>query len=438
MMQSEVYLDPAPMQNTSISDRKGLNGMPESIAVPNWIHVEECFCTSCTAVRNAITLAASPIEAEARTIAEFAQVRDAGLCTCTSCMELHRRRGFFTSAIVSVPVPAIVSAEEEEEEDQCDHCEDWFPVGTLNTLRRVSLCDHCYNTTVICDDCSERINIADAYNGDDDEYRCSSCHDDYETRNSSALVHGYSYSPPQYRMYGDGPLFHGVELEVGWQAGDKSDYAESVIDALGEYAFLKEDGSICSANVNDGFEIVTHPASLLECGKRLKAICDKNVPGLISHDAGGGLGLHISVNRNALSNHAIARICTFIGGEQNNAWIVKLARRTSSQWATIVKKDTIEDTLEVSYDGSTYLKVNPNRYEAVNLQNSTHIEFRLFRGTLKYSSLMTSLEFVNALCLWCMEQEEVQNYQDSAVFEAFVAERAETYPYLLKFLSANI
>jgi hypothetical protein len=51
---------------------------------------------------------------------------------------------------------------------------------------------------------------------------------------------------------------------------------------------------------------------------------------------------------------------------------------------------------------------------------------------------MTSLEFVNALCLWCMEQEEVQNYQDSAVFEAFVAERAETYPYLLKFLSANI
>ncbi len=38
------------------------------------------------------------------------------------------------------------------------------------------------------------------------------------------------------------------------------------------------------------------------------------------------------------------------------------------------------------------------RYTAVNLCNYNTIEFRMFRGTLKYNTLIAALELVNAMC----------------------------------------
>lgn len=43
-------------------------------------------------------------------------------------------------------------------------------------------------------------------------------------------------------------------------------------------------------------------------------------------------------------------------------------------------------------------KGNNGRYAAVNLMNYSTIEFRLFRGTLKYNTLIAALELVNAIC----------------------------------------
>ena len=43
-------------------------------------------------------------------------------------------------------------------------------------------------------------------------------------------------------------------------------------------------------------------------------------------------------------------------------------------------------------------KGNLGRYAAVNLMNYATIEFRLFRGTLKYNTLIAALELVNAIC----------------------------------------
>lgn len=43
-------------------------------------------------------------------------------------------------------------------------------------------------------------------------------------------------------------------------------------------------------------------------------------------------------------------------------------------------------------------KKNCGRYVAVNLCNYHTIEFRLFRGTLKYNTLIATLELVNQIC----------------------------------------
>lgn len=43
-------------------------------------------------------------------------------------------------------------------------------------------------------------------------------------------------------------------------------------------------------------------------------------------------------------------------------------------------------------------KGNNGRYAAVNLMNYSTIEFRLFRGTLKYNTFIATLELVDAIC----------------------------------------
>jgi hypothetical protein len=43
-------------------------------------------------------------------------------------------------------------------------------------------------------------------------------------------------------------------------------------------------------------------------------------------------------------------------------------------------------------------KGNLGRYAAVNLCNRNTIEFRLFRGTLKYNTLIAAIELVNKIC----------------------------------------
>ena len=41
---------------------------------------------------------------------------------------------------------------------------------------------------------------------------------------------------------------------------------------------------------------------------------------------------------------------------------------------------------------------NGGRYSSINLQNEHTIEFRIFRGTLKYNTLIATLQLVNRVC----------------------------------------
>jgi len=47
-----------------------------------------------------------------------------------------------------------------------------------------------------------------------------------------------------------------------------------------------------------------------------------------------------------------------------------------------------------------YGKSSGTRYQAVNFENRNTVEFRLFRGTLNYTTFMATLEIVDALVHW--------------------------------------
>jgi hypothetical protein len=47
--------------------------------------------------------------------------------------------------------------------------------------------------------------------------------------------------------------------------------------------------------------------------------------------------------------------------------------------------------------------LNRDRYEALNFKNANTIEFRLFKGSLVYSTIMSCLEFTYATWFFCRD-----------------------------------
>ena len=55
------------------------------------------------------------------------------------------------------------------------------------------------------------------------------------------------------------------------------------------------------------------------------------------------------------------------------------------------------DTLIAPRDVIDHAKGTTSRYTCVNLQNKNTIEFRMFRGTLKYNTIIATIQFVDYL-----------------------------------------
>ena len=95
----------------------------------------------------------------------------------------------------------------------------------------------------------------------------------------------------------------------------------------------------------------------------------------------------------------IGRVVFFVEKHWNE--LVKFSRRGPSQlnrWAA--RYATISDTAK-----ETYRKAKDKyagRYVAVNLENYATIEFRMFRGTLRYQTFAATLQLVDEICQLAM------------------------------------
>lgn len=301
---------------------------------------------------------------------------------------------------------------EFEEEELCEHCLDtetclceecgeriWLDdnAGTDN----VPLCQLCYERHYVsCSRCGALLHSDDAcysrYAPDNEEPLCYSC---YEHTNQSRAIHEYGYKPAPI-FYGDEKRYFGVELEIdcGGESDESAHTLLEIANAREERAYCKHDGSL-----DEGFEIVTHPMTLsyhqdfMPWREMLRSAVEM---GYQSHRT-GTCGLHIHVNRDAFGETEveqdayIARILFLV--EKYWDELLKFSRRTQSQldhWAARYGyKDRPMEILDHAKKGS-----GNGRYSCVNLQNRDTIEFRIFRGTLKYNTLIATLQLVNKLC----------------------------------------
>jgi len=226
---------------------------------------------------------------------------------------------------------------------------------------------------------------------------------------------------------------YGLVLEIQKRSGESSTAAAGRIhDVLnpsgrrGEYCYFERDGSI-----GEGFEIVTQPAGLDVHRVKLSAFLNQEhlKRGLRSHE-GGSCGLHIHVGREFVTQAQIYRVQSFLNDIRNEGLIRKISRRYGNSYARI--KHEMAKLSPVN-------KRSSERYEALNVTNTDTIEFRIFRGSLRYESVMAALEFVDSLLSFCMPGQTAFSDFNSIGFRRYITrkENGADTQFLRNYLSIN-
>ena len=345
---------------------------------------------------------------------------------CGVCHSLHSREDltFFDDTLVC---PECM----EDTTAVCGRCGEriWIEDDAGNEDSG-HLCQSCYDRYyATCDRCGHILPLEDLHLEDDDQNLCYDC---YRHQRSRYSINDYSYKPDPI-FYGSDTLFMGVELEID-EGGESDNQARKLLELANadcERIYCKHDGSL-----NDGFEMVSHPMTLEYHLKSMPwaAVLEKaRQLDYRSHQA-KTCGLHVHVNRTAFGDNiceqeeVIARILFFF--EKHWEELLKFSRRSyrqMEQWANRYGyKDSPMEILDHAKKGFRGF-----RYSAVNLTNANTIEFRLFRGTLRYNSFIAALQLIDRICAVaiCLNDEELKRLS----WSTFVA-GCEQYPELVVYL----
>ena len=305
----------------------------------------------------------------------------------------------------------------------CTECGNHFRNDFLEEADGHLYCPECFSDNfVYCNECYEAVYLEDAiYDEDTGEYLCPFCHTE---RRGTGILSYHSDLRPSLEFFHSpvefpNPLYFGVELEVD-EGGEDHDNAAAILDKLGpQYAHAEHDGSL-----SRGFEIISQPFTLKFYREVLSqryadAMAEASSLGYKSHDT-TTCGLHIHVGREGLGkddnerDNTITKIWVLM--YRFHPQLVTLSRRHQTQldrWAALPSLEDLGDLSSIYEqplpDLKLKLKQNGvfNRYKALNLTNRNTIEFRLFRGTLKHSTLTATLQLVHNLCALAMTMSGV-------------------------------
>lgn len=198
----------------------------------------------------------------------------------------------------------------------------------------------------------------------------------------------------------------GVELEVESPRVYPETLSDEVDALMGNMATCERDGSL-----DDGFEIITQPATpdAFMDGFKLDELCALlNDNGAKSHDT-DTCGLHVHYSRAALGHTEQARdmVCAkiLVLMDKFTDELTKFARRNweCSRWAPKYSHFNAngEQSTKKLLEKYKPCKDSGDRYHALNLTNSTTIEFRIFRGTLNPLALRATVALVDAIVNYC-------------------------------------
>ena len=243
------------------------------------------------------------------------------------------------------------------------------------------------------------------------------------------FVSPLGYAPDGYRTLG-------LELEMqAYNGSNREEMARemknrlrdaNVLDvrAQKKYLHFEEDGSTGVG----GFEMVTGYSDLDTHATLLAAVLTDSTGApafsgkLRSHDADGqSCGIHVHIAKPKRLIHAM-KMRYFINAAHTMSLVKAIARRYSSGGYAKVQNRLVptpaeseKQTAKVFKDSKRYGqsnrltatsaigRINANdRYEALNFQNAATVEFRIFRGSMIYGTVMACMEFTLATYDFCL------------------------------------
>jgi hypothetical protein len=337
---------------------------------------------------------------------------------------------------------------------ECDDCGSWVEstITAHNSRgREIEICNHCLENEsyYTCDSCGDIYHGEFTENVDDgNETVCRHCiengefyyheRDGYYSRDPEEnedddgdnLINDYSYKPtPIFKGQSSHKMPScGLELEI--ETGDNKIKCAEIChnSALSNRIYLKNDGSLAN-----GFEIVTHPSTLLEHKKEAyrELFEALSKAGAKSHDT-KTCGLHFHIETKHMTENHKIRLGMFFTLCQSELEI--LARRKESTYATFKKNDELNMTEFQKYK-------NDDRYAALNWQNSKTVEFRIFKGTLKYETFMASMQLCYAAYTFTIQKTSMAYPLDnSVIFKRFlkhITKNKELYGELIEYLKSK-
>ena len=207
-------------------------------------------------------------------------------------------------------------------------------------------------------------------------------------------------------------IFLGMELEVEVNRDNDSRYdkAEELYGQLKhythddgtthQYIHIEDDGSL-----DYGFEMVTGWTGL-DVHAQMLQFFKKPWRNVKSHDT-RTCGLHVHISKGDMTMFHGCKIVFFINDSNNQKLIRDIARRSDHHYAKIHNKKASYDWLKNAKQGRNkdqqLQRLNPDRTEAVNFNNPATVEFRIFKGTLRYETQMACLEFTYATWFFCRD-----------------------------------
>jgi hypothetical protein len=271
-------------------------------------------------------------------------------------------------------------------------------------------------------------------NEEDAERQMFTADETYRTerlvRDGPSIIFGYGTNI--IKMHGfpevtkKNALCFGVELEMQPNRAHSQAHIVGVLGskwAAGRPYILCADSSLGAA----GVELITLPYTLAD-HKSDKYMPWKKLLSDLRTCAQSGInntqcGMHVHMNRRALSNLQMGKMLVAINAPEMQELIVTIAQRSEAAYCHRYFK-------KVSEGG----KIIGSHGDALNMSNSKGtVELRIFRGNLRYERVMKNLEFAEALCLYAAEQS-IQKVHDPKEMVAWLEDNRGMYPHLVKFI----
>lgn len=290
----------------------------------------------------------------------------------------------------------------------------------------------------------------DDYNSDNSDRCTNTIRDYHETRNFVGHI------PSAYDNRKSCVLM-GLELEMESAGGtSREDGAKEILGLLNRefprYCGAERDGSL-----DDGFEVVTGYTGLDVHARVLAALENSCVDDFVDADR-SSCGLHVHVDKADMTPFDASKMIAFIHNPDNRKLIECVARRygDGSPTTGYAKFDYGKDKgpkagyrairsmrQNVGYYGKDAARrnalqgLNEDRYEAINFQNTKTVEFRLFKGSVDYKTIMACLEFAFITWHFCRQAGLTEltdaafcgflvrdeNRQDTKFLRAYLQER---------------